>query len=60
MCESKVYRMEGSTKKIVMDDVTVINVEGDSLNLSNVLGETKKVKGKLLKVDSERHEIHIR
>lgn len=52
--------MEGSTKKIVMDDVTVINVEGDSLNLSNVLGETKKVKGKLLKVDSERHEIHIR
>ncbi len=60
MCESKIYRIDGQNKKMLMDDVTVITVEGDTIRLSSVMGETKTVKGKLLKIDSERHEVYIK
>jgi predicted RNA-binding protein len=59
MCESIVFRIKDGEKKKLMENVTLIAVDGDSITLSGVFGESKAVKGAIKRVDSERHEVLI-
>jgi predicted RNA-binding protein len=59
MCESIVFRIKDGGKKKLMENVTLIAVEGEDITLSGVFGESKAVKGVIKRVDSERHEVLI-
>lgn len=59
MCESRVFKIKNDRKEKLMDNVTLITVDGNIVNLSDMFGERKTVKGKILKIDSERHEVYI-
>ncbi len=59
MCESTVFVVKKGERERVMDNVSLINVEGENITVSGFLGEKKTVKGRITKIDSERHEILI-
>jgi predicted RNA-binding protein len=59
MCETTVFSVADGGRKQLMDNVSIVLVDGDELTLSGLLGETKKVSGKVIRVDLEKHEILI-
>ena len=59
MCETAVFTVKGGGRKQVMDNVSLIVVDGDEVVLSGLLGETKRVSGRITRVDLEKHEIII-
>jgi predicted RNA-binding protein len=59
MCETTVIVVKKGSQERLMDNVSLINVEGENIKISGLLGETMTVKGRITKIDSERHEILI-
>lgn len=59
MCETAVFTVKGGGRKQVMDNVSLIVVDGDEVTLSGLLGDTKRVSGRITRVDLENHEILI-
>jgi len=51
MCELKVFLWKGEAKEKVMDGVVRITVQDHSVLLEGIFGESKKVEGRLTKVD---------
>lgn len=60
MCESIVYILEGEEKKKIMEDVSKVRYEGENLILIGLLGSRKEIRGKIIEVDADRHEIVIK
>jgi predicted RNA-binding protein len=59
MCEAKVFlRQDGQDHK-VMEDVVLIQPEGDAYLLVNLLGEQKLVEGRIEKLDFLRHTVYL-
>lgn len=50
---------EGKERRKLMDNVTVITVDGEKIALSGLLGESMTVEGRIRRIDMERHEIEI-
>ncbi len=59
MCESTVYLIRNGEKELIMENVTFAAVDGADVVLSGLLGESKTVKGRITRIDSDRHEIII-
>ncbi len=59
MCETAVFTVKGGGRKQVMDNVSLVVVDGDEVTLSGLLGDTKRVRGRITRVDLEKHEIII-
>ncbi|MFN3383804.1 MAG: CooT family nickel-binding protein [Archaeoglobaceae archaeon] len=55
MCESKIV-FRGKT---IFEDVVKLKVEGERLLISDILGESKELKGKILEVDLIAHRIVV-
>ena len=51
MCELKVFLLKGEEREKVMDGVVRITVQDGSVLLEGIFGESKKVEGRLAKVD---------
>ena len=51
MCELKVFLLKSEGKEKVMDGVVRITVQDGSVLLEGIFGESKKVEGRLAKVD---------
>ena len=51
MCELNVFLWKGERKEKVMDGVVRITVQDRSVLLEGIFGESKKVEGRLTKVD---------
>lgn len=51
MCELKVFLWKGEEKEKVMDGVVRITVQDGSVLLEGIFGESKKVEGRLVRVD---------
>ena len=51
MCELNVFLLKGEQKEKVMDGVVRITVQDGSLLLEGIFGESKKVEGRLVRVD---------
>jgi predicted RNA-binding protein len=56
MCEATVY-LGGEGQEMVMKDVVLIEPEGDSFLLINLIGERKLVRGRIKKIDFLKHTI---
>ncbi len=59
MCESKVFLIRGGEERLVMEDVTRIEVEGDKLIVYGILGEKKELVGKVVLMDLVGHKIVV-
>jgi len=51
MCELNVFLLKGEEREKVMEGVVRITVQDDSVLLEGIFGESKKVQGRLTKVD---------
>lgn len=59
MCETKVYFSDEDEEQEVMEDVVLVQLEGDAYLLVSLLGEQKLVQGRILKVDFLKHTLHL-
>jgi len=59
MCEAKVYFSGDGEERKVMDDVVLVQPEGDAYLLVNLLGEQKLVEGTIEKIDFLHHTLHL-
>jgi len=59
LCEAKVYFGDDGEEHKIMDDVVLVQPEGDTFLLVNLLGEQKLVEGAIDKIDFLHHTLHL-
>ena len=59
MCELNVILLSGDKREKIMDSVAKILVEGDSIQLTGILGEKKTVQGSIKEINLSRGEAII-
>ena len=61
MCESTVYmeRAGAVTRDLVMEDVVRVTVKGERIRLTEILGETREVTGRIAEIDLIKHTITL-
>jgi len=59
MCEAKVYVSNDGEEQKVMEDVVLMQPDGDAYLLVNLLGEQKLVQGRIEKIDFLHHTVHL-
>lgn len=59
MCEARVYFSEDGQEKKIMEDVVLVQPEGDTYLLVGLLGEQKLVRGRIEKIDFLKHTVHL-
>ncbi len=56
MCESTVYSTEGNK---IMEDVISIKIDGDIINLADILNQKKQLIGHIVEIDLDKHGIYV-
>jgi len=56
MCESSVYNTDGTK---IMEDVISIKIDGDNIDLADILNQRKQLKGHIVEIDLDKHSIYI-
>lgn len=59
MCELNAMLVDGTDKKLLMEDVVRLVVNDEDITITGMLGDTKQVKGKILRVDITKQEALI-
>jgi predicted RNA-binding protein len=59
MCETKVYISGDGEERKLMEDVVLVQPEGDAYLLVSILGEQKLVQGRIEKIDFLRHTLYL-
>lgn len=59
MCESRVYVSDDGEEHKVMEDVVLIQPEGDAYLLVGLLGEQKLVQGRIKEINFLKHTVHL-
>lgn len=57
MCESTVYSTDGDT---IMEDVLYIKIDGQKIDLTDILGHKKTLEGRIIELDLDKHGIFIK
>jgi predicted RNA-binding protein len=59
MCELNVFLLQGDKRERIMDSVAKIVVEGDSIQLTGILGDKMTVGGSIKEINLSRGEALI-
>ena len=59
MCEARVYLGDDGEERKVMEDVVLVQPEGDAYLLVSLLGEQKLVQGRIERIDFLKHTVHL-
>ncbi len=59
MCEAKVYLSGDEGERKLMDDVVLVQPEGDAYLIVSLLGEQKMVHGRIERIDFLKHTMHL-
>ena len=59
MCEASVYLVKDGEEKKIMQDVTLVRPEGDTVFMSTLLGEQKIVLGRIARIDFLKHTVFV-
>ena len=59
MCELNAMLVDGTDKKLLMEDVVRLVVNDEDITIAGMLGDTMQVKGKILRVDITKQEALI-
>jgi predicted RNA-binding protein len=57
MCESNIYNKNGD---LLMEDVMVVDIDGEKISMTNILNEKRIVYGKFVRLDLEEHNLIIK
>jgi predicted RNA-binding protein len=59
MCEAKIYLSEDGQEKKIMENVVLVQPEGDTYLLVSLMGEQKLIRGRIEKIDFLKHTVHL-
>ncbi|NAS88881.1 RNA-binding protein [ANME-1 cluster archaeon AG-394-G21] len=59
MCESSVLIESGSGRELLMEDVVLIEIDGEDITLRGILGETQNTKGRIKEINQMSHTVVI-
>jgi|SaaInl7_135m_RNA_FD_contig_21_2208282_length_1055_multi_5_in_0_out_0_2 predicted RNA-binding protein len=59
MCQSNVYALDGDEEELLLEDVALIESDGDSLTMRTLFGEPMVVAGTVVAVDLMRHRVYV-
>jgi len=59
MCESIVLIESGSGRELLMEDVVLIEIDGEDIKLRGILGETQNIKGLIKEINLMSHTVVI-
>jgi len=54
MCESTVYSTKGQK---ILEDVISIKIDGEKIEIRDILGRKMELKGKVVEIDLDGHQI---
>ena len=57
MCEAAAYMLKNGREELVLQDVDVIEPEGENLRLVNIFGEQKILKASILSLNLVNHKV---
>lgn len=57
MCESNAYSTSGS---LIMEDVISIKIDGENIQMFDILNQRKDMKGTIVDIDLDKHSIYIK
>ncbi len=57
MCEAAAYVLKDGREELVLQDVDVIEPDGDNLRLVNIFGEQKVLKANILSLNLVDHKV---
>ena len=57
MCEAAAYILKNGREELVLQDVDVIEPDGDNLRLVNIFGEQKVLKAHILSLNLLNHKV---
>ena len=57
MCLSKAYVYSNGDGELVMEEIALLKIEGDSLLLSTLFGEQKEIRANIRQIDFLTHSI---
>lgn len=57
MCESTVYTTDDVK---LMEDVISIKIDGDNIDMADILNSRKQVTGQIVEIDLDKHAIYIK
>jgi len=56
MCESNIYN---TNDELLMEDVMIVNIDGEKITMIDILNEKKIVRGKFVRLELEEHKLYI-
>lgn len=59
MCEATAYLIRSGKEKEIMRDVALIEIRGKYLIFRDLLGNEKKLSGKVKKIDLLKHKVAV-
>lgn len=59
VCQARVYVRRDGAEQLVMEDVALVEVEGDTCTLSTLFGEEKRIRGRIARIDLLKHTVHL-
>ena len=57
MCLSKVYIQSNGDKQLLMEDITSVEIRGDTIILKTLFGEEKEIEANIKEIDFLTHNI---
>ena len=57
MCEAAAYVLKNGREELLLQDVDLIEPDGDNLRLVNIFGEQKVLKAKILSLNLVDHKV---
>ncbi len=57
MCEAAAYIIKNGQEELVLQDVDLIEPDGDNLRLVNIFGEQKVLKASILSLNLVNHKV---
>ncbi len=59
MCQSSVYALDSGQQKLLLDEVTRVEVEGDALTIEALFGEPICLKARIKAIDLTKQRILV-
>ncbi|MHC1599259.1 MAG: CooT family nickel-binding protein [Candidatus Methanospirareceae archaeon] len=59
MCESSVFIEKEGNRELLMEDVVHVDIDGEEIKLTGILGETQEAKGRIKEINLMKHTIVI-
>ena len=57
MCESSAYILKDGKEELVLEDVDIMERDGDQIKLRSIFGEEKVIKAKIKRLSLVEHKI---